>query len=70
MANKKIKSLLSNGVAAAKRFDPEMGLYYVRKIDQGKAKGVVLNNIKNKLVQRAFAVVKRQTPYVQMANYL
>ncbi len=69
IANKKIKSLLSNGIAAAIRFDPEMALYYARKIDQGKAKGVALNNAKNKLVHRAFAVVKRQTPYVQLANY-
>ncbi len=70
MANKKIKSLLSNGVAAAIRFDPQLRQYYKRKLAEGKKKGVVLNNLKNKLVHRAFAVVKRQTPFVQTVNYL
>lgn len=70
MANKKIKSLLSNGVAAAIRFDPQLRQYYLRKLADGKKKGVVLNNLKNKLVHRAFAVVTRQTPFVQTVNYL
>ncbi len=69
IANKHMKGLLSNGVNAAIRYDKEIGFYYTRKLAEGKQKGVVLNAIKNKLVHRVFAVIKRQTPYVKMMNY-
>ena len=64
LANKKIKSLLSNGANSAKSFDPEMKAYYKRKIEEGKDHKVVINAISCKLVNRVFAVVKRGTPYV------
>lgn len=67
MANKKIKSLLSNGIAAAIRWDEGINRYYHKKIAEGKHKGVVLNAVKNKLIHRAFAVIKRQTAYVKLA---
>ena len=69
IANKKIKSLLSNGVNAAVMYDREIGMYYNRKIEEGKEKGIVLNAVKNKLIQRVFAVIKRQSPYVCLCNY-
>jgi len=69
MANKKIKSLLSNAVNTAIMYDKEIGLYYHRKIAEGKDKGVIFNAIKNKLIQRVFAVIKRQSPYVCLHNY-
>lgn len=70
MANKKVKSILSNGAIAAIIHDPEISMYYKSKKDQGKESGVVLNNVKNKLVHRAFAVIERQTPYVKMMRYV
>jgi transposase len=69
MANKKMKSLLSNGVIAAIIHDPEISLYFKRKIEEGKDQGIVYNAIKNKLIHRAFAVIQRQTPYVKMMRY-
>lgn len=69
MANKKVKSILSNGVLSAIVHDPEISYYYKRKKEEGKASGIVFNAIKNKLVHRAFAVIKRQTPYVKMMTY-
>lgn len=69
MANKKLKSLLSNGARAAILFDPQLRLYYQRKVAEGKGKGLVFNNVKNKLVQRAFAVIKRQKAYVKLGAY-
>lgn len=69
MANKKIKSLLSNCVNAAVMHDKELRVYYQRKIAEGKEKGVVLNAVKNKIVHRVFAVIKRQSPYVRLMNY-
>jgi len=58
MGHKKIKSLLSNGVNAAIRYDKELMRYYERKMAEGKKFGVIVNNIKNKLIARVFAVIK------------
>ncbi len=44
--------------------NPEMKQYYDRKIAEGKHALSVLNAVKNKLVLRAVAVIKSQTPYV------
>jgi len=69
LANKRMKALLSNCVASAIRYDKELKAYYLRKLAEGKDKGVVLNAIKNKLIHRVFAVIKRQTPFVPMNTY-
>lgn len=67
--NKFIKSLLSNGAQSAIRYDKELKVYFQRKMDEGKAYGTVMNAVKNKLIHRVFAVIKRQKPYVPLANY-
>jgi transposase len=64
LANKKIKSLLSNGANSAKNADPEIRNYYKRKILEGKDHKLIINAISCKLVNRVFAVIKRQSPYV------
>ena len=64
LANKKIKTLLTNGANSAKTHDPEIRAYFERKIEEGKDHKSVINAISCKLVNRVFAVVKRQTPYV------
>ena len=69
LANKQLKALLSNGANAAIAFDKELKAYYQRKRAEGKEYGTVINAVKNKLVQRVFAVIKRQTPYVPIMNY-
>lgn len=69
LADKHIKSLLSNGALAAIQHDPEIRNYYQRKIKEGKVEGVALNNVKNKLVARVFAVIHRGTPFVKLHNY-
>jgi transposase len=69
IANKKIKSLLGMAVKAAIQHDPEIGLYYHRMLDKGKEGGLVINNVKNKVIQRAFATINRQSPYVKLMNY-
>ena len=63
MANKTMKKQLHMCALAAVRHDPEMKAYYERKAGEGKNKMLVLNNVRNKLVLRVCAVVKRQTPY-------
>jgi len=66
LANKRVKVLLSNGANSARQWDPELRAYYDRKIQEGKEHNLVINSIKCKLVNRVFAVVKRQTPYVNI----
>ena len=70
LANKKMKSILSLGALLAIRNDTEMRLYYQRKVNEGKNKMLVLNAVRNKLLQRIFAVVKRETPYVKLALHI
>jgi len=69
LAYLKIKALIGNGVNSAVRHDKELRAYYQRKIAEGKNKYKVLNALKNKLIARVFATVKRGTPYVELFNY-
>jgi len=68
--HKKLKSLLSNGALAAIQFDKELGLYYEKKIAAGKKPGIAINNVKNKLLHRVFAVVKRGTSFVRLNRHV
>ena len=68
LAHKKLKSKLSNAAQSAIRHDPQLTHYFNRKIAEGKHQGSVINAVKNKLVQRIYAVIKRQSPYVKF-NY-
>lgn len=66
LANKNIKRLLHNGACSAVSYDKELKAYYNRKREEGKAKMSVLNAVACKLVYRVFAVINRQTPYVNL----
>ena len=46
-----------------------MALYYERKTKEGKNGMLVMNAIRNKLVARIFATVKRGTPYVPLMQF-
>lgn len=65
-ANKKMKSDLTNAARSAIIHDPELRIYYQRKRKEGKSHGTVMNAVKFKLITRAFAVVKRGTPFVKL----
>jgi transposase len=67
LANKQIKTLLDRGASSAIQHDPEMKTYYNRRLAEGKSKRSTLNIIRAKLIARMFAVIKRQTPYQQLA---
>ena len=67
-ANKKIRSLLSMCASSIIVSKDDMAQYYQRKIKEGKPQGLVLNNIKNKLILRIFAVVRNQTMYQKNPN--
>jgi len=70
LGHKKLKAILTNGVMSAIQNDKELKAYYERKVAQGKIKYKVLNAVKNKLVSRVFATIKRGTPYVELSNYI
>jgi transposase len=63
LANKKLKSLLTMAAISAVRFDPELKLKYEQKLKEGKAKMSALNIIRVKLIERMFAVIRKQTKY-------
>jgi len=63
LANKKLKSLLTMAAICAVRWDKDLKQKYEQKIGEGKAKMSVINIIRAKLVERLFAVVKRQSKY-------
>jgi transposase len=63
-ANMDLKKTLHMASMSAAMHVPEIRSYYERKLGQGKSKMTVLNAIRNKLLHRIVAVVKRGTPYV------
>ncbi len=68
LANKEIKTLLTQCARCAVQYDKELTAYYTRKIAQGKKDRIVINNVRNKLIHRIFAVVNNRIPYRE--NYL
>jgi len=69
LADKKMKSLLYMCAMNAKKCDKELSEYYQRKVEEGKPKMLVLNNISCKLLGRVFAVINRDTPFVNMHKF-
>jgi transposase len=69
MGHRKIKSLLFLAAGTAIQFDPELKAYYERRTQEGKNPMSTLNAVKNKIIARAFAVIRRGTPYVQIHRH-
>ncbi|HEY4110068.1 IS110 family transposase [Puia sp.] len=63
LANKKLKCLLTMAAICAVRWDQDLKRKYEQKVAEGKPKMSVINIIRAKLVERLFAVVKRQSKY-------
>lgn len=69
LANKKIKSLLDLCAKSSIQYNIEMKLYYEKRLKEGKTKMGTINIIRNKILSRIFAVVQRETPYVNTLGY-
>ena len=69
IGDRKMKTLLTLASVSAIQCDSELKLYYKKKVAEGKPKMVALNNVRNKLIARAFAVIKRGTPYVELQQF-
>lgn len=68
-ANKQVKSLLNMAAMSAIQVKGEYREYYNNRVEAGKNKMSTLNIIRNKILFRAFAVVKRGSPYVDLHRY-
>lgn len=68
-ANKQLKSLLNMAAMSAIQVKGEYREYYQKRIEAGKNKMSTLNIIRNKIIFRVFAVVKRGTPYVDLYKF-
>ncbi|MCX6244257.1 MAG: IS110 family transposase [Bacteroidetes bacterium] len=68
-ANKQIKSLLNMAAMSAIQLKGEYREYYNKRLEIGKNKMSSLNIIRNKILFRVFAVVKRGSPYVDLYRY-
>ena len=69
LANKKIKSLLDLCAKVAIQHNQEMKIYYNKRIESGKNKMSTINIIRNKLLARIFAVIQRNSPYIETMKY-
>jgi transposase len=67
IANKKMKALLQNCVTSSLRYQGEFRTYFDKKIAEGKKTRVVMNALRNKIIQRIFACVKSGQKYQE--NY-
>jgi len=68
-ANKQIKSLLNMAAMSSIQLPGEYQIYYLRRTADGKNKMSTLNIIRNKLIFRAFAVIKRGSIYVDLHKF-
>ncbi|MBK6527216.1 MAG: IS110 family transposase [Crocinitomicaceae bacterium] len=69
LADKKLKSLLNMCALSANKYDYDLKEYFEKKVTEGKNKMLVLNNIRNKILSRVFAVINRQEPYVNLKKF-
>ena len=69
VADKKMKSMLQMCVLSAIKHDAEIKHYYEKKKAEGKHVMLVMNNIRCKLLARAFAVINRATPFVNTQKF-
>jgi transposase len=68
-ANKQIKSLLNMAAMSSIQLPGEYQIYYLRRTAEGKNKMSTLNIIRNKLIFRAFSVIKRGSRYVDLHKF-
>lgn len=65
LADKTMKTLLTMGARTAIQHDKELKAFYERRLAMGKSKNSTINIVRNKLIYRMFAVINRQTPFIE-----
>jgi transposase len=69
-ANRQMKSLLNMAAMSAIQLSGEYRIFYRKRVDSGKNKMSTINIIRNKLLFRVFAVIKRGTPYIDLFKFV
>jgi transposase len=69
MGARQVKADLTQAAKSAVQHDPQMTAYYVRKKQEGKSHGSIMNAIKFKLVERVFAVIREQRVYLDAEKF-
>jgi transposase len=67
MANKAVKKILHMAALSVVSREGEMTEFYRRKVDEGKNKMAVINAVRNKIIHRVFACVRKNQKYEE--NY-
>lgn len=65
-ASIKIKTIINSAANSAQQHDKQLKSYTKRKLEEGKNKWTVKNAVRNKIIARCFAVIRRGTPYVNL----
>ena len=63
----RIRKLLYLAALSMRTHNPTFKAYFLRKVQEGKSKKLVLNNIENKMIHIICAVMKSQQPFI--SNY-
>jgi len=63
IANKSLKALLHMAAISVIRLDGDLGNYFRRKVAEGKHTMLVLNAVRNKILQRIYACVRENRNY-------
>ena len=63
LRDKKMKTLIDLSAKSAIQYDKELREYYMKRLAIGKSTRSTRNIVRNKIIYRMFAVIKRQTPY-------
>lgn len=63
LADKNMKKLLHMAAMRAIQLENDLKKYYIRKVNQGKNKMLVLNAVRNKIIHRIFAMIKNEKLY-------
>lgn len=69
LANHRMKALISTAATVAVCHDPQLKAFFEKHQANGKDDGWIYNTVKNKIIYRVFAVVKRGTAYVVMDKH-
>lgn len=69
MANKSTKKMLHMAALSVISREGEMTQFYRRKVSNGKNKMLVINAIRNKIIQRVFACVRKNEKYDENYSY-
>lgn len=65
LADKGMKTLLDCAARTAIQHDAELKQYYQARLQKGKSKRSSINVVRNKIIYRIFAIIKRKEPFVQ-----